>query len=277
MAFEKFREEWSDMDPKFRWILIAVVALGVVVIGVRAMQPDKPPPVDLTKSAPMIGADGSTLDPNRLRLLPDTPRNQGIDDLTLKVAQLAERIDRSDKGQGGPRFGGGADGTTLPSSVAVAASAAAAAAAARSPLPAGSGATPPPIDLGSSLPPNFDAPGAGNAPRGPGGSGSKSGLSNVDPGLGNGSAAPTATPVEPAPARMKIWPAETSSAAVQLAAAIGGPVVPVNSALESVMLSGINARPSGSIGGAVGSVNSANKVGAPFVTRIKGEAIMPNG
>ena len=158
MAFEKFREEWSDMDPKFRWILIAVVALGVVVIGVRAMQPDKPPPVDLTKSAPMIGADGSTLDPNRLRLLPDTPRNQGIEDLTLKVAQLAERIDRSDKGQGGPRFGGGADGTTLPSSVAVAASAAAAASAARSSLPAGSGARPPPIDLGSSLPPNFDAP-----------------------------------------------------------------------------------------------------------------------
>ena len=43
------------------------------------------------------------------------------------------------------------------------------------------------------------------------------------------------------------------------------------------MLTGINARPSGSIGGAVGSVNSANKVGAPFVSRVKGEAIMPNG
>ena len=276
MAFEKFKEEWSDMDPKYRWVLIAVVAVGVVVIGVRAMQPDKPPPVDVTKSAPMIGADGSTLDPNRTRLLPDTPRNQGIEDLTLRVAQLTERIDRSDKGQGSPRFGGGVDVTTLPSSVAVAASAAAAASAARSSFPASAGAAPSPIDLGSSLPPNFDGPGAGNAPRGPGGSGSKSGLSNVGLGLGDGNGAP-ATPAEPAPARMKIWPAESSSASLQLAPAIGGPVVPVNSALESVMLSGINARPSGSIGGAVGSVNSANKVGAPFVTRIKGDAIMPNG
>ena len=43
------------------------------------------------------------------------------------------------------------------------------------------------------------------------------------------------------------------------------------------MLSGINAKPSGSISGAAGSVNSANDVGAPFVTRLKGDAILPNG
>jgi conjugal transfer pilus assembly protein TraB len=53
-------------------------------------------------------------------------------------------------------------------------------------------------------------------------------------------------------------------------------VIPTNSAFEGVLLSGFNARPSGSITAAVGTVNSANSVGAPFVSRIKGEAILPS-
>ena len=48
--------------------------------------------------------------------------------------------------------------------------------------------------------------------------------------------------------------------------------------MESVLLSGFNARASGSVAGAVGSAStSANNVGAPFVTRLKGDAILPNG
>jgi conjugal transfer pilus assembly protein TraB len=53
-------------------------------------------------------------------------------------------------------------------------------------------------------------------------------------------------------------------------------VIPVNSGFEAVMLTGVYARPSGSIGGALGSVQSANTIGAPFVTRVKGSAILPN-
>ena len=273
MAFDKFKEEWSDMDPKFRWVLIATVAVGALVIGYRAMQPDKPPAVDPTRSSPMVGADGTVLDPNRVRVLPDTPRNQGIEDLSLQVARLTERLLRAEKAHGGGPFGGnagnweGGEAPPLPSAVAVAASAAAAASAARSAPPASRAGVLPPLDLGSTLPPNFDAPGTRSASNGVPGQGSKLG------GIGGGT---DSNPVEPAPAHMKIWAAEAAAGA-SLADTIGGPVVPAYSALESVMLSGINARPSGSIGGAVGSVNSANNVGAPFVTRIKGEAIMPNG
>lgn len=271
MAFDKFKEEWSDMDPKFRWVLIATVVVGLLVIGFRSMQPDKPPPVDPTRSSPMVGADGTVLDPNRVRVLPDTPRNQGIEDLSLQVARLTERLQRAEKTHGGARFGEEGEAPALPSAVAVAASAAAAASAARSAPPPSSAGVSTPVDLGSTLPPDFDAPGARSGSNGLPGQRSRLGATGGTIVGGTDS-----NPVEPAPPHMKVWPAETATVA-SLADTVGGPVVPAYSALESVMLSGINARPSGSIGGAVGSVNSANNVGAPFVTRIKGSAIMPNG
>ena len=43
------------------------------------------------------------------------------------------------------------------------------------------------------------------------------------------------------------------------------------------MLTGINARSNSSGGAASGTVLSANNVGAPFVSRLKGDAILPNG
>jgi conjugal transfer pilus assembly protein TraB len=77
---------------------------------------------------------------------------------------------------------------------------------------------------------------------------------------------------------MQTWPADDAGAVDKTkTSSLGAPVIPVNSALEAVLLSGFNARPSGSTTGAAGTVVSANKVGAPFVTRIKGQAIMPNG
>jgi len=78
---------------------------------------------------------------------------------------------------------------------------------------------------------------------------------------------------------MKEWIAEPTAAKEEEAVArpIPGPVIPVNSALEAVMLSGVNARQAGAVAGAVGSVTSANNVGAPFVSKIKGSAILPNG
>jgi len=54
-------------------------------------------------------------------------------------------------------------------------------------------------------------------------------------------------------------------------------VIPVNSAIESVMLTGINARAQTAAQSTPGRVLSATSVGAPFVTKIKGDAILPNG
>lgn len=54
-------------------------------------------------------------------------------------------------------------------------------------------------------------------------------------------------------------------------------VVPTSSGLDSVMLTGVNAGVSKTGTQTTGSVMSASAVGSPFVTRIKGEAILPNG
>ena len=57
--------------------------------------------------------------------------------------------------------------------------------------------------------------------------------------------------------------------------------IPRNSIIESVMLSGINALVNVSTGqtagGIGGSITPARQVGTPFITRVKGNALLPNG
>jgi conjugal transfer pilus assembly protein TraB len=130
--------------------------------------------------------------------------------------------------------------------------------------PSSSGSAPA-IDLdarlpGANSPISFDPLGAGKRAA----NASGTAASGAAPDSGN------------APVQMKTWPADDAAEVLKTSSA-GAMVIPVNSALEAVALSGFNARPSGSTTGAAGSVVSANQVGAPFVTRIKGEALLPNG
>jgi conjugal transfer pilus assembly protein TraB len=240
------KQEWAETDPKFRWIMIALGVSMAVFLVFRTLQPDKPKAQTATASAPLTDANGNPIDPNKSRVLPATPRNQGIEDLKLQVQALRDDLTSLKPRAGMTTRGGvaGQEGT--------AASAAA------------SAASTPNLDAALPGPINFDAPGAGK----------HSGSSDASrAGL------PPGDPPPPAPAtperKMKIWASEEGDGLSE--SELGVKVIPVNSALESVMLTGINARPSGSIGGAVGSVNSANNVGAPFVTRIKGDASLPNG
>ncbi len=53
--------------------------------------------------------------------------------------------------------------------------------------------------------------------------------------------------------------------------------IPATSVIDAVMLSGINARTSATGGTTGGSIISANNVGSPFISRVKGAAILPNG
>jgi conjugal transfer pilus assembly protein TraB len=53
--------------------------------------------------------------------------------------------------------------------------------------------------------------------------------------------------------------------------------IPATSVIDAVMLSGINARTSATGGTTGGSIIAANNVGSPFITRVKGAAILPNG
>jgi conjugal transfer pilus assembly protein TraB len=76
---------------------------------------------------------------------------------------------------------------------------------------------------------------------------------------------------------MKVWGADSTPVTGKKGPEVPVKAIPVNAAMESVMLTGINARSNAAGGASVGSVMSANNVGAPFVARIKGSAILPNG
>lgn len=53
--------------------------------------------------------------------------------------------------------------------------------------------------------------------------------------------------------------------------------IPATAVIEAVMLSGINARTSATGGTTGGSIVASNNVGSPFISRVKGAAILPNG
>ena len=54
--------------------------------------------------------------------------------------------------------------------------------------------------------------------------------------------------------------------------------IPKNAIIESVMLSGINAMVNVTTGSSVaGAVTSAKQIGTPFIARVKGSAMLPNG
>ena len=217
MAFDKLRQEWSDMDPKFRWVMGAVAAVGIGFLVYRQAHPAPPRAVvETAKSAPLLGADGRAVDPFRTRLLPDTPRNQGLENVSSDVQGLKDEVTKLK-----------AVIATLPRPEASINSARAAFAnasnAASAPAAAASAAS---IDLDARLPDvSFDQPG---------------GRTKANTGA---EASPSAASAPGAAPTMRVWPADEVQAPMKGdASSIGGPVIPVNSALESVMLSGINAR-----------------------------------
>ena len=246
MAFEKIKQDWNDLDSRWKAVMISIAAVGAVTVGMRAMHGE--PVATQTVSDPRSGdplntaadkARGETT--FRTRVLPQPSRNQGLEDMRTEMDGLRGEVKAVKE-----ILQAKAAVAPPPASTATPAPAARAASAA--------------IDLGSAPAPiSFDPPGAGKTP----------------PSARDLGPPPV---VEPALPKMKVWQEETAAVQAESDAdAVGGPVIPVNSALEGVMLSGINARPSGSIAGAVGSPSAANNVGAPFVSRLKGNAILPNG
>lgn len=281
MAFEKLREDWSTMDPKFKWVIGAMTLVFVIFFIVKQMQPEKAiDGAQQTQTGPQ--ARNASIQVND-RVLPQTSRNQGVEEIltrlgaieqdnaVLKLA-LKESQLRAPTGATGAGVGvGAAGGAGASPGVSVSAS---------SPTPTGAASSSAAAALDAvipnSIPPvDFSQPG-GKVGGKSGAARTQLGGTGLDSPIGTnpGSSLEQAVPEAP---QLKIWPADVSALDKASTSDFGGPVIPVNSALESVMLSGINARPSGSIGGSVGSVNSANNVGAPFVTRIKGDAILPNG
>jgi conjugal transfer pilus assembly protein TraB len=253
---DKIKQDWNDLESGWKITLASIAILGVVTVAIRAIHGD---PVPAAQASP-AGGPAPVNDPYntaadrargeltfKSRVLPQSTRNQGLEDMRTELDGMAKRLKAIDDERQAARIAAQTAPPAAPPSAATAP-------ALNAPKPG--------IDL--SAPPgpiSFEAPGAGTP---------KSTLSPRDAG--------TAPSVEQPP-KMKVWQEDAKADDPEQIAQddASGPVIPVNSALDGVMLSGLNARPSGSIAGAVGSPAAANNVGAPFVTRLKGDAILPNG
>ncbi len=260
------RQEWDDMDPKFRYLLIGVTVIGTAFIIYQRIIHQAPAPstaaalpaqvVPATAATPGTPAPQQPGFNQNISVLPTSPRNQGLEDLTTQIDSLKQQVAALQRGQGTGNAGGGSTGYVRVVSQPTNAAAPAAASGADTASNNGLGK-----DLPASV--SFDQPG------------SRAGKAGA--GSPDGAAAPMDPPVPVAPARpmMVSDPVQKMSSADD-ANRRPDLVLPMYTGVEAVMLSGINARPRGSSGGAVGSVTSAIDVGAPFVSRVKGVAIMPN-
>ena len=270
--FEKTKKDWADMPETHRWAFGGLVVFGLTAIALHAaFKPKTADDIAATAAnqpgqAQLPSAD--TAEFHGRTALPDSNRNQGLEDLSQDIRKTNARVDeiltaiRSAPGarQGQGQGQGTGTGTGTMQSGPSGATAAAGSTNTSS------------VNLDELIAaPTFTSDSNGAAMK--------------QPGAGGVFAPPSAaSAVERAPARMKVWEDDAQSGEADVAAPKrqSNPTdtvsIPVNSALESVLLSGFNARPTGSTAGAVGGAQtSANNVGAPFVTRIKGDAILPNG
>ncbi len=264
-------QEWRDMDPKFRNLIIAVVVVGTGFIAYRSVtqQPAQPSSAAALPAAPAgsvaapAGAAGqaapAAFTQNVNNVLPSSPRNQGLEDLTTEIKALGKRIDdiQRDRATGGVP---GSNITVLNRGDGAVPGASTATAAAG---PSATAASSTSKDLPDAV--SFDQPGTRSAKTG-----------DAAPS----SAAPAPSEIAPVapmkPSRPVLQADPVTKDAADEEPTRPDLVLPMYTGLEAVMLSGVNARPSGSAGGAAGTAMSAVNVGAPFVSRVKGLAIMPN-
>ena len=269
---EKIKQDWEDMPRAHRWGFGGFVVFAFSALAAHAAFSSTKPPDQVVKEASAADASSVPNEPDATGFhartaLPDTNRNQGLEDLSLKIDKITSQMDSRLAAmetaritQQNAKSAGAAPGVQGALN--------------------GSGASASPdrgvVDLDQIIQtPTFTSDTSGGA----------AGVAIKQPGGGlfAGASADAASAVERSQSRMKVWddpPASSDGDVAELKreAASDQLVIPVNAAMESVLLSGFNARASGSVAGGVGSAStSANNVGAPFVTRLKGDAILPNG
>lgn len=255
--FGKLKHEWNEMEPKYRVVITALVvagSIGIFIVHQKNTEADARKRNAVAGTAVNQQGDAPAVPgakPYNWAALPTTNRNQGLEDVMNELRSLREELNqyKANAASGTIATKGG---RTASASQEGASSNAAQ--VLNSPISA-----PSKEDL---VPPiKFEATRTENPGQNPG--------RKAEPPLTK--AAPEAT-AGPSP---KVWqPVSTETKEIEASPKL---VIPVNTGLEAVLLSGVAARPSGATGGAVGSALSANSVGAPFVTRLKGSAILPNG
>jgi conjugal transfer pilus assembly protein TraB len=265
----KYKQEWEEMDPKFKWAMGAIVVGGIILLGVKSREHDRYVEEDqarkIARAAAAANAQGGGRLPNSgntFSTLPTSNRNQGLEDLLASLDKArADAKDAQDHAKGvDEQLRKLNDRLVQMETRGAPASPGAPAGRANSGIvPAAYENLPPPVDFGQ--------PGSGAAEKG----GDKS-------PFGDAPLPAEARPVHVSRTTMQVWGDEPQPASSVKRQGDAAPLtIPVNSALESVMLTGVNARSNAAGGAANGTVISANHVGTPFVTRVKGNAILPNG
>jgi len=261
--FQETMEEWKQLEPKKKAFLAVVALAGLTFLTVHHFANEKKQAADdqiAALSAPSDSSGSAIPLPGEqdnarqhLDVLPKTNRNQGLEDLNTRLDQLQDMLKHM---QGNP-----GDFTPV-KTVAVDGQI-------KSPPPVSLANTTATVNLDKALDPGKVDFNEAEKPLQKKGSATPSKDLN-DMSVGSLPILP------PAAAEMKVWKSEEkiSQVKVQEEPSI---MIPVNSALDAVMLSGINARQPGSSTGAASTATSALNVGAPFVTRLKGNAILPNG
>ena len=265
--FEKTKQEWEDTPRVQKWAMGGFVGVGVAAIALHAaLRPNKPADQVANEMAAEASAD-TPAGPDAPSFhgrtaLPESNRNQGLEDLTLKVDKVMTYMQEDMKARAAQ------DEKRSPSQGTMA-----------RPSTSGGGSvasrSDASVNLDEIIPtPTFTSDTTSSS--------TNSAIKQPSGGLFAYGSSEAASGAEPAQARMKVWedPEVSAPDVADLKRDTTGDqvVFPVNTALESVLLSGFNARPSGASAGAIGGAQTAaNNVGAPFVTRLKGDAIMPNG
>lgn len=250
--FAKLKEEWETMDPKFRYVLIGLTICGVIVVSVNAMKEKKseassPAQQQLPQAGttPQVGQAGQPgFD---YSVSPNTPRNQGLEQMEVRLQQMEDRINKTMTELAAKQQQGAVNSNPD-----------GAAGSAGSSHPVGNSGNS--INLDETLPPktvNFEQPGK----------------QQIQP---SSPASPQSGEQSSPKTKMKVIPSDETKNDVNEEVEEVALSIPVNSGIDGVLLTGFNARPTGSVAGAVGTTGSANDIGAPFVSRLKGMAILPN-
>jgi conjugal transfer pilus assembly protein TraB len=268
----KYKQQWQEMDPKFKYAMMAIVVGGAILLVVKSKEHDQIVRDQEARSnavaASKAGTQGgrsTTTGPTIFSALPTTGRNQGLEDLLASldkarneareaqehVKNVDDQMHRMNERLVQIETHGAGTLSNLPPPSDSAGSSKSSA--------AGYENLPPPVDFGQP------------------GTGAKATAAEKNP-FTDGAIPNESNAAKIVRTSMHEWPSEAREATSKQTKGEADPLaVPINSALESVMLTGINARSNSAGGAASGTILSANNVGAPFVSRIKGSAILPNG
>jgi conjugal transfer pilus assembly protein TraB len=263
------KEQWDDQPKSFRIGMIIFVVCGIIFLFWHKDKSAEMTKQEREDKTLAIAKKNALEDPTTTyQVVPTTSRNQGLEEMARELEAIKQELQKAKTPQGVPANPAAPAGEAKRAFGDIQGP--------QDPLNPGS-AKPPqgPLDLNAALRPvSFDAP---KQPLKP-----KKSTALQASATDSLSDLPKPGPSAAPRANYRVWQAEDTAEAdseLQKRLKTKRPMLalPENSGIEAIMLTGALAKPTGSLAGRVGTAISANDIGVPFVTRLKGDAILPNG